>query len=77
MMLWMKSVGERVEISRERLNVQNEDDWCKNRPLRDTKLENSWKGFRTTDGNCLDVVGKVGTEPEENKTGETKRSVET
>ena len=30
-----------IDNSRERMNVQNEDNWSKNWSLRDTKFENS------------------------------------
>ena len=65
-----------IDNSRERLNVQNEDNWSKNWPLRVTKLEDSWKGFSAIYGNCLGVIGEVGMEPGENRARKTKRSVE-
>ena len=65
-----------IDNSRERLNVQNEGNRSKNWPLRDTKLEDSWKGFSVIYGNCLGVIGEVEMEPGENRARKTKRSVE-
>ena len=65
-----------TDNSRERLTVQNKDDWSKKLPLGDTKLDNNWEEFRAIDKNCLVAVEEVGVEPGENRTGKTKRSVE-
>ena len=64
-----------TDNSRERLTVQNKDDWSKKLPLRDTKLDNNWEEFRAIDKNCLVAVEEVGVEPGDNRTRKTTSSV--
>ena len=46
-----------TDNSRVRVSVHNETT------LRDTKLEDSWKGLRATDRKCLGAAGEAGVEP--------------
>lgn len=66
-----------TDNSRMRLSVHNETTLSEDRPLRDSKLKDSWKGLRATDGKCLGAAGEAGVEAGENRVGKTKRSAET